>query len=298
MPENKSPRNITPDGPPPNPDPRKAAITLPPGSCDAHCHIYGPFSRFPLPEDRSFTPNEAPETELRRLHEHFGFDRAVIVQSQGHGFDHQPVRDALAVGGGRYRGVALVQPGTSAEEVASLDAAGFCGVRFSFMAHLGGYSDLSRVRSVIDRVRPHDWHIAIHVAGQGIVEMADFIRSIKARVVIDHMARPALADGPEGAAVTELRRLLDTGKVWVKLSGADRLSKDGAPYRDAIPIARSLADHAPERILWGSDWPHVNLHGPMSDDASLVDLIAEIAPSETTRRRLLVDNPAEFFRFQ
>ena len=98
--------------------------------------------------------------------------------------------------------------------------------------------------------------------------------------------------------MTELRRLLDTGKVWVKLSGADRLSKDGAPYRDAVPIARSLADHAPERVLWGSDWPHVNLHGPMSDDASLVDLIAEIAPSETTRRRPLVDNPAEFFRFQ
>jgi 2-pyrone-4,6-dicarboxylate lactonase len=151
---------------------------------------------------------------------------------------------------------------------------------------------------VIGLVRPHDWHIAIHGAGQAIVEMTNFIRSIEARVVIDHMARPDLADGPDGAAVTELRRLLDTGKVWVKLSGADRLSKDGAPYRDAVPIARSLADHAPERVLWGSDWPHVNLHGPMSDDASLVDLIAEIAPSETTRRRLLVDNPAEFFRFQ
>ena len=298
MPETKSPWNITPEGPTPNPTPRKAAITLPPGSCDAHCHIYGPFSRFPLPEDRSFTPNEAPETELRRLHEHFGFDRAVIVQSQGHGLDHQPLRDALAASGGRYRAVALVQPGTSAEEVASLDAAGFCGVRFSFMAHLGGYPNLSRVRSVIDLVRPHDWHIAIHVAGQGVIEMADFISSIKARVVIDHMARPDLADGANGMAMTELRRLLDTGRVWVKLSGADRLSKGGPPYRDAVPIARSLADHAPERILWGSDWPHVNLHGPMSDDASLVDLIAEIAPSETTRQRLLVDNPAEFFRFQ
>jgi predicted TIM-barrel fold metal-dependent hydrolase len=275
----------------------KSAITLPAGSCDAHCHIYGPFSRFPLPDDRSFTPNEAPETALRRLHTHFGFDRAVIVQSQGHGFDHRPVLDALATGGGRYRGVALVRPATTLGEIARFDAAGMCGVRFSFMAHLGGHPDLAEVRAVIELVRPHDWHIGIHVSGHGLVETEDFIRSIDARVVIDHMGRPDIHDGPNGASMTTLRRLLDTGRVWVKLSGADRLSRDGAPYRDAVPIARSLAEHAPERVLWGSDWPHVNLHGPMSDDASLVDLIAEIAPAEAMRHRLLVDNPVGFFRF-
>jgi predicted TIM-barrel fold metal-dependent hydrolase len=276
----------------------RSAIALPAGSCDAHCHIYGPFSRFPLPDDRSFTPNEAPETALRRLHTHFGFDRAVIVQSQGHGFDHGPVLDALASGGGRYRGVALVRPTTTQGEIARFDAAGMCGVRFSFMAHLGGHPDLAKVRAVIELVRPHDWHVAIHVSGRGLEETEDFIRSIDARVVIDHMGRPDIHDGPNGASLTTLRRLLDTGRVWVKLSGADRLSRDGAPYRDAVPIARSLAEHAPERVLWGSDWPHVNLHGPMSDDACLIDLIAEIAPADAMRHRLLVDNPAEFFRFR
>jgi len=297
MSEDPQPSHATPDGPPPDPNPGKAAIRLPAGSCDAHCHIYGPFSRFPLPDDRSFTPNEAPETALRRLHTHFGFDRAVIVQSQGHGFDHRPVLDALATGGGRYRGVALVRPETSSDKIARFDAAGMCGVRFSFMAHLGGHPDLAKVRSVIALVRPHDWHVAIHVSGRGLVETEDFIRSIDARVVIDHMGRPDIHEGPEGESMTALRRLLDTGRVWVKLSGADRISRDGAPYRDAVPIARSLAEHAPERILWGSDWPHVNLHGPMSDDACLVDLIAEIAPTDAVRHRLLVDNPAEFFRF-
>jgi predicted TIM-barrel fold metal-dependent hydrolase len=290
-------RSAAPDGPPPNPNPRQATYRPPPGSCDSHCHIYGPFSRFPLPPDRSFTPNEAPETALRRLHDHFGFDLAVIVQSQGHGFDHQPVMEALATGGGRYRAVALIRPDTPPEEVARLNAAGFCGARFSFMSHLG-YPDLSAVRSAMALVRPYEWHVAIHVSGRGIVDMEDFIRQIDARVVIDHMARPDVQEGPNGPAMNALRHLLDTGRVWVKLSGADRLSHQRAPYIEAVPIARSLAEHAPERVLWGSDWPHVNLHGPMSDDACLVDLIPQIAASERAQRLMLVDNPVEFFRFQ
>lgn len=176
-------------------------------------------------------------------------------------------------------------------------AAGFCGARFSFMPHLG-FPDLDAVRAVIARVRPFGWHIAIHVAGTGLVEMDELIRSIETPVVIDHMGRPELRDGPEGQAVEALCRLLDTGRVWVKLSGADRLTHQRAPYTDALPIARRLADHAPERILWGTDWPHVNLEGPMTDDTALVDLIPQIAPSAALQWRMLVDNPAEFFRFE
>jgi predicted TIM-barrel fold metal-dependent hydrolase len=194
---------------------------LPPGCCDAHCHIYGPFTRFPLPAERSFTPEEAPETALRHLHGRLGFDRAVIVQSQGHGSDHRPVLDALAAGGGRYRGVALLRPGTSPDDVAHLDTAGFCGARFNFMAHLGGIPDLAQVCDVIAMVRLHGWHVAIHVAGQGLVEIEDFIRTIEAPVVIDHMGRPDIAEGLNGATMTVLRRLLDTGRVWAKVSGVD-----------------------------------------------------------------------------
>ena len=268
----------------------------PPRSCNAHCHVFGPFERFPIPADRSFVPPLAPETALRQLDDRLGFERAVLVQSQGHGFDHRAVFDALAAGAGRYRAVALIQESTPIDEIARMDAAGFCGARFSFMPHLGN-PDLDTVRAIIAKVRPLGWHIAIHVAANGLVEMAPFIAGIEAPVVIDHMGRPDLRLGPDGPAIEALCRMLDTGRVWVKLSGADRLTHQRAPYSEALPIAQRLAAHAPERTLWGTDWPHVNLDGPMSDDAALVDLIPRIVPSAAGRQAMLVDNPAEFFGF-
>ena len=286
-----------PAGPPPNPDPRTPTVALPAGACDAHCHIFGPFDRFPLPDDRSFTPNAAPETALRRLHDRLGFARAVIVQSQGHGFDHGAVLAALAAGGGRYRGVALVRPETSPNAIACLAQAGMCGVRFNFMTHLSGRLSEQSMRETIRLVEPHRWHVAIHVDGTQLLDVEPFIRSIALPVVIDHMARPDLAEGLDGPVATAIKRLTETGRVWVKLSGADRLSKAGPPYRDVAPYAAALARHAPERVLWGSDWPHVNLRGPMPDDGDLVDLIGEIAPDAEGRRKLLVDNPKEFFGF-
>ena len=283
---------------PPNPNPHRPRLTLPPGSCDSHCHVIGPFSRFPLRPDRSYTPAEAPETELRRLHDTLGIDRAVIVQSQGHGMDHGPLLAALETGAGRYRGVALLTPASTPEEVARFDAAGVCGVRFNFLAHLGGHMTPDEIRTVVDLVRPFGWHACLHVAGLDVVTHSDLIRTLGVPTVIDHMARPALEDGPAGPAISEVRRLLDTGHIWVKLSGAERLSKAGAPYADTLPIARSLAAHAPERVLWATDWPHVNLKSPMPDDGDLVELIADMVPTEAARRRLMVDNPAEFYGFQ
>jgi 2-pyrone-4,6-dicarboxylate lactonase len=285
----------TPDGPPPLPDPRKPAVTLPAGACDAHCHIFGPFARFPLPPDRSFTPNQAPETALRRLHDHLGFKRAVIVQSQGHGYDHEPLIDALAAGRGRYRGVALLRHTDSPDLVRRLDAAGICGARFSFMSHLG-FPDLDTVRSVIGMVEPYGWHIAIHVAGSGLIDLEDFIRSIPAPVVIDHMARPDISEGTEGPVISRLLRLLDSGRVWVKLSGVERLSNIHAPYDDVAHMVQRLIANAPERLLWGSDWPHVNLHGPMPDDGDLVDFIGRLT-TPGLRQRIFVDNPTAFFGF-
>ncbi|MCK1395723.1 amidohydrolase family protein [Bradyrhizobium sp. 1] len=284
-----------PDGPPPLANPRKPKIALPPGACDSHCHIYGPFARFPLPPERSFTPNDAPETALRRLHDHLGFARAVIVQSQGHGHDHEPLLDALAVGRGRYRGVALLRPGDNPDLIRRFDAAGICGVRFSFMSHLG-FPDLDAVRSVITMVEPYGWHVAIHVAGSGLIDLEDFIGLIPTPVVIDHMARPDIGEGVEGPVVRALLRCLENGRVWVKLSGAERLSKLHAPYEDVAPTVRRLIANAPERLLWGSDWPHVNLHGPMPDDGDLVDFLGRLT-TPGLRRRILVDNPAAFFGF-
>ncbi|MCP3474000.1 amidohydrolase family protein [Bradyrhizobium sp. CCGUVB1N3] len=291
---------VTTDIEPAAPLPRSVTMTpklrLPPLACDAHCHVFGPFDRFPLPSDRSFTPPEAPEAALRTLHDSLGLARAVIVHSQGHGRDHRPLLDALAEGRGRYRGVAVLTPDTAPSEIARFDAARVCGVRFNFLAHLGGGPSAEAMRAVTALVRPFGWHIAVHVTGADLIRYADAIAAIDARVVIDHMARPDL-EAELDVCRAILFRLLDSGRVWVKLSGSDRLSEAGAPYRDVVPYARSLAEHAPERVLWGSDWPHVNISGPMPDDAALVDLIAEIAPSTALRQRLLVDNPIELFGF-
>lgn len=181
--------------PPPLAEPRRPVLRLPANSCDAHCHVFGPFDRYPLPDDRSFDPSAAPESKLRQLHDHLGFSRAVIVQSQGHGFDHRPLLDALRDGGGRYKGVALVRPGDLDEVLERYDASGVCGARFNFLAHLGGRPDLDAVRTVAARIRPLGWHLAIHVSGQDIVEFSPFIRSLDMPVVIDHMARVDIDEG-------------------------------------------------------------------------------------------------------
>jgi predicted TIM-barrel fold metal-dependent hydrolase len=292
-----TPQDPQPTGPPPHPDPKVPDLRLPPLSCDSHCHIFGPGAIFPYAADRTFTPVDVSKDDLRRRHEHLGFERAVIVQSACHGTDHSALLDALATGEGRYRGVALVTPRTSPDEIARLHEAGVRGVRLHFLPHLGASPSTETIRSVVDLVRPFSWHVAIHVAGEGIIDLSEVIASIGLPVVIDHMARLDIRAGLGGPAVLALRRLLDGGDVWLKLSGADRVSVTGPPYADAVRPARALAAHAPERVVWGTDFPHPNIHGAMPDDGRLVDLIGEIVPDEALRHRMLVDNPAALFDF-
>lgn len=281
---------------PPDPNPKKPKLALPPLSCDSHFHVFGPHKVFPFAADRTFTPQDASKEDLFALHALLGFERGVFVQSGAHGGDHAVVLDLLAAGQGRYRAVGLIDPSFPKAELMRLHEAGMCGVRFHFFSHLGAPTPQDDIRAVIGRVAPLGWHIAVHVGGQGILEQYDFIASIEAKVVIDHMARIDIGEGLDGKAFSALRRLLDRGNVWVKLSGADRISKQGAPWHDAVPFARNLAQHAPERVVWGTDWPHPN-HTAVPNDGELVDLIAEIAPDERTRWLMLVENPARLFGF-
>jgi predicted TIM-barrel fold metal-dependent hydrolase len=287
-----------PTCPPPDPNPKRPDQKLPPLSCDSHFHIFGPGKVFPYAPDRAFTPYDAPKEKLFELHRFLGFARGIFVQSSCHGTDHAAVLDALKEAKGRYRGVALLAPETPPEEIARLDAAGFCGVRFHFMAHLGNAPSYDTMRAVMRLIAPHRWHVAIHVNGKGLLEHLEFINTIEAPVVIDHIARLDVEEGQDGKAFTTLRRLLDSGKVWVKLSGTDRVSKEPQPFRDAVALARALATHAPQRVVWGTDWPHPNIDRHMPNDGRLVDAIAEIAPDEATRHKMLVDNPAELFGFE
>jgi 2-pyrone-4,6-dicarboxylate lactonase len=291
------PNDLTPTIAPPDPNPKKPRIKLPPLSCDSHFHVFGPHSRFPYAPKRPFTPADAPKEDLFRLHALLGFERGVFVHSTCHGHDNAVLVDLLAAGQGRYRGVALLEPSTPEAEVERLDEAGVRGVRLHhYFPHLGAPRPRDEMRKIIELVSPYGWHIANHVGGRGIVEHYDFFASIEAPVVIDHMARIDVGDGLNGEAFRVLLRLLDRGNVWVKLSGADRITKQPHSYADAVPFARALAKHAPERVVWGTDWPHPN-HDAVPNDGELVDLIAEIATDERARRLMLVDNPAKLFGF-
>jgi predicted TIM-barrel fold metal-dependent hydrolase len=287
----------SPSCPPPHPAPRKPALVLPAGSCDSHCHVFGPAAVFPYAPDRSFTPVDAPVRQLAALHRHLGLDRAVIVQSACYGSDHSALLDALAAGSGRYRGVALIGPSTPARQIARLHAAGVRGFRLHFLPHLGSPPTPDDIGATVARVADLGWHAEVHLQSSDITRYAGLIRQLPVPVVIDHLARLDLAE-PGAEAISALLGLIDTGNVWVKTSGVDRVSKVGPPYPDGVALAKRLVSHAPERVLWGTDYPHPNITGPAPDDGLLVELLAAIAPRTGQLRQMLVQNPAEFFGFE
>jgi 2-pyrone-4,6-dicarboxylate lactonase len=270
---------------------------LPAGSCDSHCHVFGPADVFPYSEERTFTPAEAPLEALIALHRHLGIDRAVIVQSACYGSDHSVLLDALLRGDGRYRGVALISHRTPREEIEHLHAAGVRGFRVHFLPHLRESLTWDEVVATAERVADLGWHAEIHVRSNGIVRLAEPIAQLPIPAVIDHLGRVDMPGDPSRPASAALLRLLDTGTVWVKTSGVDRVSGEGPPFADAVRLAASLVAHAPERVLWGTDFPHPNIIGPAPDDGLLVDLLETIAPAEQALRRLLVLNPVELFGF-
>jgi 2-pyrone-4,6-dicarboxylate lactonase len=273
-------------------------VTTPSGSCDAHCHVFGPTDRFPYAPDANYAPQEAPVEALQRLWDLLGFQRAVIVQSTVHGTDHRAAADALRKGEGRYRGVAIIRPDTPDDDVARLHDEGFRGARLHFMPQLGTTPpNRDEVDAVVSKVRRYDWHVSLHMSGTSIVDLQDMIRSIPVRVVIDHMARVDLSDGLETEPVHTLMSLLENDNTWVKLSGADRLASRPPAMTDSAELARRLAEHAPDRVVWGTDYPHPNTHGFMADDGDLVDNLATIAPTPHALQRILVDNPTSLFDF-
>ena len=287
----------SPSCPPPHPAPRTPSLTLPPGSCDAHCHVLGPADVFPYAPDRTFTPLDAPKEQLGALHAHLGLTRAVVVQSSCHGHDHAVLLDALRAGGGRLRGVALIGEPTTRGEIEELHRAGVRAFRLNFLPHLRIPPTRSEIDSVLERVEGLGWAAQLHVRGEQIALLEDLVRTLPGKVVVDHIGRVDLAAGHDGPALRSLRALLDSGQVWVKVSGVDRLSRQGPPYADAVALAASLVAYAPQRVVWGTDYPHVNITGGAPDDGLLVDLVERIAPDPAHLRLLMVDNPAELFDF-
>ena len=277
--------------------PRKPKLQLPRGACDTHFHVFGPQSRFPFAPERSYTPTcDAPKETLFALHKHLGIERGVVVQSAAHGFDNSAAADLIAARPQRYRGVALVRAATGTLELARLHAQGFRGARFHYMDHLGGGDPIDAVLAMAPRLADIGWHLQIHLAGARIAELAPALKRSPVPVVIDHMGRIDASRGTQSAEFQALLALLQAKHVWVKVSGAERISRDSAPWRDAVPFGRKLVAEFGDRTLWGTDWPHPNL-AFVPDDGDLVDLIGEYAPSEAERQRLLIDNPQRLYGF-
>ncbi|WP_426957300.1 amidohydrolase family protein [Muricoccus radiodurans] len=279
----------------PDPDTRTPSWRPPPGACDAHCHIFGPDAVFPYAEDRAYTPPDAPYEALVALHAKLGIERAVIVHASCHGSDMRVTLDGIARSGGRMRGVAVVDPGVTDAGLAALHAGGIRGVRFNFVRHLGGMPDMAFFERVLAQVEPLGWHVVLHLDAQDVVELAPRIARIRIPFVIDHMGRVKAKGGLDQPAFAALIELMRNPLAWVKICGMERVSSAGAPFHDAVPFATKLAELAPDRVLWGTDWPHPNISGDMPNDGDLVNLLALAVPDEATRRRVLVDNPNRLY---
>ncbi|MFN6954563.1 MAG: amidohydrolase family protein [Acetobacteraceae bacterium] len=279
----------------PDPSTRTPRWRPPPGACDAHCHVFGPADRFPYAPDRAYTPPDAPFEGLRALHRILGVERAVIVHASCHGTDMAVTLDAIARSNGAYRGVAVVKGDITDGELESLHAGGIRGVRFNFVKHLGGTPDLEVFDRVVARVERLGWHVVLHLDAGDILEHAARIAALRIPFVIDHMGRVRAKDGLEQPPFQRLLELMKNPLAWVKICGAERVSSTGAPFRDAVPFAQALLAAAPDRVLWGTDWPHPNIAGDMPNDGDLVDLLAEITDDDVLRRKVLVDNPTRLY---
>lgn len=272
---------------------RKPNLIPPALACDSHCHVFGPASRFPYAPDRRYTPDDAPKEALIALHDRLGLKRAVIVQASCHGTDNRAMTDCLRSDPARFRGVAIVDESISESDLGELHEAGVRGVRFNFVRHLGGAPDMRAFETTLAKIRPLGWHVVLHLDAPDIADLAPMISDLKLPAVIDHMGRAPTAMGVAQEPFKALLRLVGLDHVWVKVSGAERIAEP--PFRAAIPFAQALMTAAPDRVLWGTDFPHPNLKHEV-DEADLVDLLADYGDSDALHR-LLVTNPARLYNF-
>jgi len=277
--------------------PTKPEFRLPTGAVDAHCHVFGPGDVFPFAPERKYTPCDAPAEKLFELRDFLGFQRNVIVQATCHGADNRAVVDALKKARGLARGIATVRADVTDAELAALDAAGIRGVRFNFVKRLVDSTPKDVLAGIARRIAALGWHTVIYFEASDLPELYPFLASLPTTVVVDHMGRPDVtkpADGPEFELFVQLMR--ECPRIWSKVTCPERLTRVGPPgYDDVVPFARRIVETFPDRVLWGTDWPHPNLKGHMPDDGKLVDFIPRIARTPDLQRRLLVENPQRLY---
>jgi len=287
-----------------DPNPRAPRWKLPENACDTHFHLFGPPNKFPYAETRRYEPPAAPIEHYWEMQKITGLSRGIAVQPTAHGFDNSAILDAVARSEGRMLAVCNFDETVPDDELARLNDSGVVGARFSLMSDRAGSRET--IEKAIERMLPLGWSFDLHIEPDHLLENETFVRELPITTVIDHMGRVDPAKGLDQPAFQLVLDLLRDERFWTKICCADKLSRtpaanvpDGIPYKDVIPFARAVIEAAPDRVIWGTDWPHGNTFtlGRVPNEGALLDLLGEMAPDEETRRRILVDNPARLYGF-
>lgn len=282
--------------------PSKPKIPTPPNACDCHNHVFGPASKFPYAEDRSYTPPDAPVEKYLAMLDTVGFARGALVQASAHGSDNSAMLDALGAHPDRLRGVAVADEHVPVAELKRWHAIGVRGLRFNHyfrggQLHYRGGVPLSAAKALAPAMKDLGWHLQLWIDCKDLPDTIPTLKEIGLPVVIDHMGRTDARAGAGTPGFQSLVKLVGDGGCWVKLSGAHRLSNNAPDYPEARPFHEMLVRANPERLVWGSDWPHPRIEGDMPDAGKLLDLFNEWTPDAATRKRILADNPAKLYGF-
>ena len=272
-------------------------LKAPVNATDCHMHIYDP-TRFPLAPSPRVAPTNAALPQYRLLQKRIGTTRVVIVTPRNYATRNEATITAIREIGPNARGVAVLHPDVTDAELNRLDGAGIRGIRFSLGDPASAVVTPAMIEPLAKRIAPRNWHIQFNMSGDQISALSDVLQRLPVQMVFDHLGSPPLPAGVSHPSHQVIRRLLDANRAWVKLSGAYLNSRIGPPYPEATRIAQDFVRAAPERLVWGSDWPHPTSPGPQKpDDAMLFDLMLQWAPEEATRHRILVENPERLYGF-
>jgi 2-pyrone-4,6-dicarboxylate lactonase len=286
----------TPNIPPPRRSIRKPKVHFPPGACDCHAHIFGPQTKYPLLPKTHFVPHECPLDDYITMLRTIGCERAVLVQPSVYGTDNSAIVDALKSRAFNLRAVAVVAPDVTDRAIEDLHAIGFRGIRINTASGTPGLK-IEHARALAERIKPLGWHLQFYSNFRDTPELADELAKLPVNIVIDHFGRIQCSDGLDAPAFQALMGLLQHEHCWAKLMGPYFVSDAAPRYPDLVPFAEAMVNAAPDRIVWGSDWPHPSAKEKMPDDGDLADMLAAWVPGETQRKKVLVDNPRRLYGF-
>jgi 2-pyrone-4,6-dicarboxylate lactonase len=279
-----------------HPNPSKPRYRPPAGAVDAHCHVFGPEAKFPYAPERKYTPCDAPKEKLFALRDFLGFDKNVIVQASCHSKDNRAMVDALETSNDRARGVAFVGAEVTDAELEAMDRAGVRGVRFNFVRRLVDFTPRDVLEGIAARIAPLGWHTVVYFEMPDLPDLEAFFTALPTTVVVDHMGVPSVDKGVDHPENRRFLKMLEKhDNMWTKVTCPERVSLAGPPYDDVVPFGRALVEHFPDRVIWGTDWPHPNQKTEAPDDGVLVDYIPKIAPAAAQQQALLVDNPMRLY---